>query len=437
MAYSFKAPADAPVLARGLAPVRDVLPNGLVVLVQENRAVPAVSINARFEAGSVTDPAGLTGLAYLAAKTLDRGTRTRPADAIADLVDERGVALRVSVSRHGLTISAACLSDDLDDVFRLVADVARRATFPQDQVEKRRIKAISSVRQDADNTASRASAAAHRLLYGADHPYGRPRKGTVESLERITRARLVEFASTWLTPGSLRIAVAGDVDARRVTDAAGRLLGDWAPGTRPLIVIPPPPEPSRALRIVPMPGKAQTDIACAFATVPRLDPRYYAHLVMNTILGQFGLGGRLADNIRERQGLAYYAYSTLDSLAADCPLVIRVGVDPENTARTLDAIDHEVGTLGTDGPHAAEFHDAVESLVGGVPRMLETNESITDFLQACEQFGLGLDHDRQLPERLRSVTCDDVADAARMVLSPGRAAIAVAGPHDDDERFAG
>lgn len=420
-------------LERGLSPAREVLPNGTVVLAQQNRGVPAVAISAAFDAGSVTDPDGSPGLAYLAAKTLDRGTQARSAAAIADLLDERGVSLRVAVARHTLTITSVCLAEDLDEVLRLVAEMARRATFPQEQVEKRRIKAITSVRQDADSTSSRASACAHQLVYGASHPYGRPRKGTPESLERITRTRLLDFASTWLTPGALRVAVAGDLEPMDVIERAARLFGDWEPRTRPLVIVPVPPAVSRAVRVVPMPGKPQTDIACAFSTLPRLDPRYYGSLVMNTILGQFGLGGRLADNIRERQGLAYYAYSTLDAMPADCPLVIRVGVDPENLPAALAAIDAEVRGLALHGPTPDEFTDAVESLVGGIPRLLETNETIAEFLQATEQFGLGIDHDRQLPGLLRAVTRADVVEAARDILDPARASIAIAGPHDPDD----
>lgn len=421
-------------LERGLSPTRAVLDNGAVVLVQPNRGIPAVALNFTFDAGSVCDPAVLPGVAYLTAKAIDRGTSLRHAGAIADLLDDRGVSLRASVTRHTFSLSCLCLSTDFEDVFALVAEIARRATLPADQVEKRRIKAISAVREDLDSTASRASAAMHLSLYGAEHPYGRPRKGSVESLERIGRCELEAFRSAYLLPGSLRLAVVGDVEHETVVAAAARLLGDWA-GPRPAlhIVAPPPrPRPTRSLSIVPLPGKAQTDIAYGFSTVSRLDPRYYGHLVMNTILGQFGLGGRLADNIRERQGMAYYAYSTLDPMLADSPLVIRVGVDPDNTSRALDAIDHEVRELAASGPTARELEDAIESLAGSVPRTLETNESIAEFLQVAEQFGLGPDLDRQLPELLRAVTHDDVADAAREVLDPGHAAIAVAGPHDPD-----
>ncbi len=151
--------------------------------------------------------------------------------------------------------------------------------------------------------------------------------------------------------------------------------------------------------------------------------------LLNHILGEFGLGGRLADNIRERQGMAYYAFSALDASVGEGQLVVRAGVDPNNVPRTIDAIDTEVLALATDGPSAIELDESQDALIGSIPRMLETNEGIADFLQTAEFFGLGLDYDRRLPELLRAVTLDDVARAARELLDVNRAAIAIAGPH--------
>ena len=110
---------------------------------------------------------------------------------------------------------------------------------------------------------------------------------------------------------------------------------------------PPPPVLAREQRVIDLPGKSQSDIAYGFTAISRLDPRYYAYWVMNNILGQFGLGGRLADNIRERQGMAYYAFSSFDPSVGDGPLIVRAGVDPANVERALEAIDHEVRD---DGP---------------------------------------------------------------------------------------
>src|SRR5262249_39280159 len=152
--------------------------------------------------------------------------------------------------------------------------------------------------------------------------------------------------------------------------------------------------PGRRRRVVEMPGKSQTDIAYGFATIGRLDPRYYAYWMMNNILGQFGLGGRLAENIRGRQGVGYYRFSSFDPNVGPGPLMVRAGVDPRNLDRAIEAIDFEVGRLGRDGPTPDEVQETRAFLIGSIPRMFETNHSIAAFLQTSELFGLGLDYDQ-------------------------------------------
>jgi zinc protease len=177
-----------------------------------------------------------------------------------------------------------------------------------------------------------------------------------------------------------------------------------------------------------MPGKSQAEIAYGFTTISRFDPRYYAYWVMNNILGQFGLGGRLADNIRERQGMAYYAFSTFDPAIGEGPLVVRAGVDPDNVGRALLAIDTEVRQLGAEGPTEVELEETREYLIGSIPRMFETNPDIASFLQRAEHFNLGLDYDQRLSAYLQSVTMPEVRAAAAQALRPERAAVAVASP---------
>ena len=219
------------------------------------------------------------------------------------------------------------------------------------------------------------------------------------------------------------------MNAPQVIDRVGRALDGWsAPTPRERAVPPVPAATSRRQADIEIPGKSQSDIAYGFTTIDRLDPRFYAFWVMNNILGQFGLGGRLAENIRERQGMAYYAFSAFDPSLGPGPLVIRAGVDPKNVQRAVAAIDAEVGTLGRDGPTERELVESRQYLIGSLPRMLETNESITTFLQTAEFFGLGLDFDRRLPSILQAVTMEEVRAAAADVLHPERATLAVAGP---------
>ena len=416
-------------VTRGLAPVRVLLSNGAAIIAQETVTTPAVTISAAFRAGSVAEPPELPGLAYLTGRVIDRGTARRSADAISQELDDRGVSLKISTNRHALTLTTTCLAEDFDDVVDTILDVARSPVFPEEEIAKRRAEAITAVRQDDDNPAVCAVQGLLGLLYGTSHPYGRSVKGTAASLERIARADIAGFHAERVRPSALSLVIVGDVTPERAAERSALHIEAWQAAPAPEPSTPPTPAQLERRRMtLGMPGKSQSDVAYGFTTVRRLDPRYYAYWMMNNILGQFGLGGRLADNIRERQGMAYYAYSSFDPAPAEAPLIIRAGVDPRNVERALDAIDHEVAALGCEGPTEQEMAETRDSLVGSIPRLLETNQSIASFLQLEEQFGLGLDYDQRLPALLRAVTIDDVRAAARETLRTDRAAIAVAGP---------
>ena len=414
---------------RGLSPVRTVLASGAVAIVQETSTTPAVTINATVRAGGVHEPSDRPGLAYLLGRVLDRGTESRSADVLAEELDDRGVSLRVTTSRHATVVGCTCLSEDFDRVLAIVLDIVRRPLFPEHEFAKRQVECLSAIRQDEDNPSVRAVEALFELLYGATHPYGRRAKGSLESVQRITRQDLQAFHARRFHPAALSLAVVGHVTPGHALARAEIELDGWSGSALDEPSLPPPPAAlaRRQLRID-LPGKSQSEIAYGFTAISRLDPRYDAYFVMNNILGQFGLGGRLADNIRERQGMAYYAFSAFDPSVGVGPLIVRAGVDPDNVTRALDAIDQEVRAMGTDGVTAEELAQTKQFLIGSIPRTLETNSGIASFLQSEEQFGLGLDYDRRLADDIRAVTLEQVREAAAELLHPDRAAVAVAGP---------
>jgi zinc protease len=210
------------------------------------------------------------------------------------------------------------------------------------------------------------------------------------------------------------------------------VFGGWKRPAPNLYVVPPVAPATRRQRLViPMMNKAQADIAYGFTTISRHDPAYYAFWLMNVAFGQYAIGGRLGDSIRERQGMAYYVSSAFDANVVAGPLAIRAGVSPANVDRAVSSIDEEVVRLVRDGLTPKELDESRRYLIGSIPRALETNAAIANFLQTEEFFGLGLDYDARLPDLLSAVTMDEVNAAARRALDPDRASVVIAGPYAD------
>jgi zinc protease len=392
--------------------------------------MPAVTINLSVRAGSSADPSGLPGMMWLLSRVIDRGTLARSAADIAEELDSRGITLSIGVTRHLLSLVCTCLADDYEPVLALLGEMLVSPSLPDAEIATRKGEVITSIRQDDDNPAIRASEALMALLYPDGHPYGRRTKGSIEIVESLTREQLVRLHAERLAPSELTAVVVGDVDEARATDVAARVFGGWRRPVPPPIRLPPiRPAGSRRRVVIPMMNKAQADIAYGFIAITRRDPAYYAHWLMNNAFGQYAIGGRLGDSIRERQGMAYYVSSSLDANIGEGPLVIRAGVSPANVDRAVDSIDEEVKRLLTDGLTAQELDESRRYLIGSIPRALETNAAIANFLQTEEFFDLGLDYDERLPGLLGAVTLEDANAAARRSLDPTRATLVIAGPY--------
>ena len=415
-----------------LLPVRTTLDNGASLLVKHTKTTPAVAINLSVRAGSAHDPSGAAGTTWLLSRVLDRGTATRSAADIAEELDNRGITLNITVSRHLFSLVCTCLAEDFEAVLALVGDILMTPSLPEEEIATRKGEVITAIRQDEDSPAVRATESLMALLYPDGHPYGRRTKGSIELVEALARADLVKQHGARFGPSQLTAVVVGDVDVDQGREAAARVFEGWRTAVPGSLAVPPvKPAAHRQRVVIPMMNKSQADIAYGFISITRRDPAYYAYWLMNNVFGQYALGGRLGDSIRERQGMAYYVSSSLDANVAEGPLVIRAGVSPANVIRAVASIDEEVTSLVRAGITQKELDDSRRYLIGSIPRALETNAAIANFLQTEEFFGLGLDYDARLPDLLSAVTLDEVNAAARRTLDPEKATLVIAGPYED------
>ncbi len=416
-----------------LRATRTVLSNGLTVIAQSSPEVGAVALHGFIKAGAVWD-GDRPGRARFAAATLLHGTERRTNARIAEDLDAMGATLAVLPGLEVTTVAGRALADDLPALLDIAADVLTQPAFPPDEVEKVRGQLITSARVNALDTRHVAERVFRRLAYPPGHAQAQVPDGDETVLGALGPADLQTFHAQHYRPEVAAIAVVGDVEAGRAVEEIARRFGGWSPngtGARPQNDPGPadtgPQAGSPRRQDTPLPGKTQSDLALGIPGVRRADPGYYATMMANLLLGQLGMMGRIGENVRERQGMAYYAYSDLRAGLTAGPWWVRAGVNPANVDRAVAAILAEIGTFQRDGPGADELADARTFLTGSLAVRLETTQGLAQMLSDIELHGLGLDYLERYPSIIQRVGRDDIVDAIRRFPTDAYA-LAVAGP---------
>jgi len=405
------------------------LPNGIIVLARANFNSPSVVINGYLEVGSLFDSDEKLGLADFTASALMRGTQARNFQQVYDALESVGASLGFGGSTHSNAFFGRSLTEDLPLLLDILAEALRRPVFPPEQVERLRAQLLTSLAIRAQDTGEMASMNFDQIVY-AGHPYSRPDDGYPETVQAIRRDDLVEFRQLSYGPRGMVVALVGGVDPARAVEQVAQALGDWQNPSQPEPPALPEWVPLEKLetRRVAIPGKSQADILLGTAGPARSAPDFLAANLGNNILGQFGMMGRIGEVVREQAGLAYYATSSLGGGEGPGPWYVAAGVDPANIDQAIELIRSEIGRFVNELVTEDELSDSQANYIGRMPLSLETNAGVAGALINMEHYALGLDYYRRYPGLIRSITRQDVLDAARHYLHPDRLGIAVAGP---------
>jgi zinc protease len=411
---------------------RAELPNGLKILIYENHSSPAVVAGGYLWAGSLSEQPEQAGLAGLTAAMLMRGTRLRTFGQINEALESVGAQLGFHGGVHTVGFGAKALAEDLDLLLDILSDSLQNPTLPGGEVEKLRGQILTSLQRRAHDTHRMARLTFNALLY-PDHPYGRSVLGYEETISVLSREDVAGYYHKHYSPQGMVVAVVGAVQAGSVLDMVQARLGDWrAPEAEPNRSIPPAVHLTEPVRqTLPMAGKTQSDIILGWPALARRDPGFMEANLANTVLGVFGIMGRLGDTVRDRQGLAYYVYSQLEAGLGAGPWVAIAGVNPANVEQAVDGILGEVGRLRDEPVPANELADSQSFLSGSMPLRLETNEGIALALLDMERYDLGFDYLQRYAGLVHSVTVPSVQEIAQRYLDPEVYALAIAGPESD------
>jgi zinc protease len=409
---------------------RTVLDNGVTVLVYETDAAQSVVISGSLRVGSMVEATAQNGLSAMTASALMRGTERRDFNAIHTELEDIGADISISSGVHRTSFFGKALAEDLNTLVDVFADVMRRPTFPNVHVERLRGEIITGLQYRSQDSRYRANRAFHEALYPANHPYHYSVRGSIETVSKLAVEDLRGFHKQHYAPQGMILVVVGAVKAANALEIIQQHLSDWNGGTAPEpTALPDAIRPSQTQKsFVPLPGKTQSDIVMGLPGPSRFAPDYHAANLANSILGQFGMMGRIGASVREELGLAYYAYSQIEGGLGEAPWSISAGVNPANLELAIERINDELRRLTTEPVSDTDLADNQSYFVGHLPLQLESNEGIAGTLHNMELFNLGLDYLLTYRDRICNLTTEDLLAASRHYLNPDALVIGVAGP---------
>jgi zinc protease len=403
------------------------LANGLQVIHVRHAVQPIANLTLYLHAGGADDPVEHAGRTAMAADLLDKGTTTRTAEQISELIEGVGGSLWTSADADFLTVSATVLADELPLAFDLVADVTRRPTFPEDEFQLVLQRTLSGLRAQLGNPGEIARRRFVQAVYGEGHPYGT--SPTPASVQGVTRQQLVELHARRFRPDAAVLVVAGDVDAAQARTLAERHFGDWhaASDLAARAPLPAPAQPAATrIALVHRPGSVQATIRVGHLGMRPDEPDFFALEVLNRVLGG-GFTSRLMQRLRDEKGWAYGAGSAFTqprevgvfSAQTEVRTAVADSAVAEILAQLRDLRDRPMG--------AAEMDPAVNYLVGRFPLTIETAGQIAGQIARARLIGRPLEHITEYRDRVQAVTPQAVTRAARRHLDPDRTVIVVVG----------
>lgn len=409
------------------------LTNGLTVIVKENHHAQSVVVRGYLYGGANLETPRQAGLAAFTASAMRRGTTKRTFAEINEAVESVAASVYVHAGRHTVGFGGKSLGEDFELLVELMTDNLLYPTFPAAEVEKLRGQIITDLKEEEDDPHSLARRHFQEILYGSDHPYGRPVDGTLASVTGLSRADLLAFYGR-LHPQDGAVVVVGDVTAEQVYRALAATLGQWSPTQPPPANVLPEPTPLAAMiqKVHPMPNKSQVDLVLGNVGPSRLAADYYAADVGDTILGQLGLGGRIGQSVRDTAGMAYYARSQLQGGPGPGPWFIYAGVNPAAVDQAIELIRAEIRRFREELVSDQELADAKAYMTGVLPLQMESNEGVAAFIMESHMYRLGDDFITRFPEIINAVTKAEILVAAQKYLSDEVYALSIAGPYHQE-----
>ena len=404
------------------------LSNGMQVVLAESRTFPKISAHLYFRSGNAVVARRAPGLAEITATVVRTGTASRPSRQIEEDLRRMGAGLGTHAGADSSSISAAGLAEFSDGILDLMADLARNASFPEDEFERERRQRLEELKIERTTPGFLASERLRHVLFGA-HPYAVVAP-TEEQVATFRRDQLEGFYHQHYVPPDALLIIVGDFSTDAMSEQVEKVFGGWkAPQPVPPASPEPPHQSGRQVHLVRMPGTVQTQVLLGNLAITRRDPDWYRLILANSIYGG-AFHSRLVLNIREQKGYTYSPGSGVNALRQQGYFTVRAAVRNDVVAATLTEIFYEMDRIRSV-PVTPEELDSARSFLTGVFSLgVATQDGLLNQLSTVYLDQLPENYLETYRERIRQLTADDVLAAARRHFDSANAQIVLVGDRE-------
>lgn len=392
--------------------------NGVRVYFVENHDLPLLDVSVDFTAGFAYDPAEKSGLAALVHHMLARGAGGLNEEEISKRMADVGAQLAggFDADRAGASIRTLSSERERKQALDVLARIVQQAEFPEGVIQREKARTIAGIKEaetQPDHIAAKAFMAA---LYGK-HPYGQQGSGEVATVAALNRADLVAFYRSRYRADNAQVAIIGDVNEAQARAIVSQLT-DQLPrgqGDAPLATVSRPG--TGELKHIEHPA-SQAHILMGIPGIKRDDPDYYALYVGNYVLGGGGFDSRLLEEVRQKRGLAYSAYSYFMPMKQLGPFQIGLQTKRDQAGQALGVVRDTLRRFLAEGPSEAELAQAKNNIIGGYPLRMDSNRKILDYLVAIGFYGLPLTYLDDFPAKVEKISNADIKAAFARHVDP-------------------
>jgi len=390
-------------------------PGGIKAWLVESHANPLVAMRFAFRGGASQDPKDKEGVAYFVTAMMDEGAGDLDATAFQERQQELAMRLDFDAGRDVMLGKLQTLTTNKDEVFDLARLAMAEPRFDDVAFERVREQILAGHKFDENDPATVASHAWDRTAF-KDHPYGRPIKGTKDSIAAISPDDLRDYVRRVFARDQLVITVVGDINAEELGKALDEVFGDLPERSELVTVAQAEPPLGPKLEVIAM-EVPQSVAQFGHRGIARQDDDFIAAYVLNYIIGGGGFSSRLMEEVREKRGLAYSVYSNLYPYRNGAVFVGNVATKNEAVAQSLTVIQDELRRLAEEGPSAEELNNAKSYLTGAYALRFESSTSIANQLLWIQIEELGHDYVDRRNALIEAVTLDDVKRVAKRLLA--------------------